>query len=257
MAEDLLLEWLQTKNDPTIQITTKWGYTYVANFDPNAEQHEVKEHSLKKLNEQWEVSKQLLPNLNYYQIHSATLESGVLENEAILERLYQLKETQNIKVGLTTTGSNQAEVLQKGLDVHFMGNQLFEIFQCTYNVLDQSIYRLGRQVISDGKQLVIKEALANGRLFPNSAYPNYRVLYKKLEALSKKYEVGVDAIALQFCSAKLGGVIVLSGANKPEYLTQNLKATDFQLSPEEIAELSGHKVSPKLYWDERKQLTWN
>ncbi len=257
VAEQLLIDWVAKKNDPSITVATKWGYTYVANFDPDAKVHEVKEQSLRKLNEQWKVSKQLLPYLKYYQIHSATLESGVLENEAVLERLFQLKDEYQIKVGLTTTGSNQSEVLQKGLDVHFMGDQLFEVFQCTYNVLDQNIYELGRQVISDGKQLVIKEALANGRLFPNTAYPRYQSLYKKLEELSKKYEAGIDAINLQFCLAKLEGAIVLSGANKPEYLEQNLKATDFQLSHDEIKELSQFKTAPKQYWEERKELTWN
>lgn len=257
LAEQLLIDWVTKKNDPNIIVATKWGYTYVANFDPNANVHEVKEHSPKKLNEQWKVSKQLLPYLKYYQIHSATLESGVLENEAVLERLFQLKEEHNIKVGLTTTGSNQAEVLQKGMDVHFKGEQLFEVFQCTYNVLDQSIYKLGGKILMDKKQLVIKETLANGRIFPNASYPAYDVLYKKLETLSKKYGVGVDAIALQFCSVKLEGAIILSGANKSEYLRQNLMATDFQLSTQEMEELARFKIAPKMYWEERQQLTWN
>lgn len=257
LAEQLLIDWVKEKNDTSITVATKWGYTYVANFDAKAKVHEIKEHSLKKLNEQWEASKQLLPYLKYYQIHSATFESGVLENSAVLERLFKLKEEHNIKVGLTTTGSNQAEVLQKGIDVHLKGEQLFEVFQCTYNVLDQSIYELGRQIISNKKQLVIKEALANGRLFPNSAYPDYQDLYEKLEVLSKKYEVGVDAINLQFCLAELVGATVLSGANKPAYLKQNLKATKFDLNPQEMEELAQFKTAPKLYWNERKQLTWN
>lgn len=257
LAEQLLIAWVAKKNDPSIIVATKWGYTYVANFDPNTKIHEVKEHSLKKLNEQWSVSKQLLPYLNYYQIHSATLESGVLENKAVLERLFQLKEENNIKVGLTTTGNNQSEVLQKAMDVHFKGEPFFEVFQCTYNVLDQSIYELGRQILADEKQLVIKEALANGRLFPNAAYPAYKGLYKELETLSNKYGVGVDAIVLQFCSAKLKGAMVLSGADKPAYLEQNLKATDFELSPQEIEAFAKFKTDPKLYWEERKQLTWN
>ncbi|MFT4831776.1 MAG: aryl-alcohol dehydrogenase-like predicted oxidoreductase [Psychroserpens sp.] len=257
LAEQLLIDWLKEKNDPNITVATKWGYTYVANFDPNAKLHEVKEHSLQKLNEQWEVSKQLFPYLKYYQIHSATFESGILENEIVLERLFRLKQEHNIKVGLTTTGGNQTEVLKKGMDVHFKGEQLFEVFQCTYNILDQSIYELGCEIVSDKKQLVIKEALANGRLFPNVAYPAYSVFYKKLEMLSKKYDVGVDAISLQFCLAKLDGATILSGANKPEYLAQNIKVTEFRLSPEEIEELSKFKIDPSLYWQERKQLTWN
>ena len=95
LAEELVLEWLQTKNDKTIEIGTKWGYTYTANFDANATVHEVKEHSFSKLNEQWSFSKQLLPYLKVYQIHSATLETGVLENKEVLDQLAFLKKLLN------------------------------------------------------------------------------------------------------------------------------------------------------------------
>ena len=71
IAEKLVIEWLASKKDTSIQVTTKWGYTYVANFDPNAKQHEVKEHTIDKLNMQWAYSKELLPYLKVYQIHSA------------------------------------------------------------------------------------------------------------------------------------------------------------------------------------------
>ncbi len=73
IAEELLVNWLQKKNDSSIRVSSKWGYTYVANFDPNAKQHEVKEHTLENLNKQWEYSNLLLPYLKVYQIHSATL----------------------------------------------------------------------------------------------------------------------------------------------------------------------------------------
>ena len=63
LAEQMLLDWLKDKNDSSIEVSTKWGYTYVANFDPNAKVHEIKEHTLAKLNEQWEYSKKLLPYL--------------------------------------------------------------------------------------------------------------------------------------------------------------------------------------------------
>jgi len=69
IAESLLIDWLKEKNDPAITASTKWGYTYVADFDPNATEHEVKEHSIDKLIEQLTVSQKLLPYLKIYQIH--------------------------------------------------------------------------------------------------------------------------------------------------------------------------------------------
>jgi len=33
MAEQMLIDWAMEKEDPSIEVATKWGYTYVANFD--------------------------------------------------------------------------------------------------------------------------------------------------------------------------------------------------------------------------------
>ena len=257
LAEELVLEWLQTKNDASIQIATKWGYTYVANFDVNAKIHEVKEHSLSKLNEQWNVSKALKPNLDVYQIHSATLETGILENKAILERLAFLKAEHHLKIGITTTGSNQVEVIKKALDITINDELLFDIFQVTYNFLDQSLQAISSELIQQGKSIVIKEALANGRIFRNKKYPNYTNLYDYLEKLSKKYTVGVDAISLSYCAQTIPKSIVLSGASNSFQLEENLKLNSFYLTEEEIEKLNSFKIDPKTYWSERKQLQWN
>ncbi|MDJ0645109.1 MAG: aldo/keto reductase [Flavobacteriaceae bacterium] len=257
LAEKLLIDWLQTKNDDSITVSTKWGYTYVADFNPNAKTHEVKEHSLSKLNEQWQDSKALLPYLSVYQIHSATLESNVLQNRTILERLAFLKRRYAIGIGITTTGVNQTEVIKKALDVEVDGNQLFDSFQCTYNMLDQSISKVLKDLKNQQKVLLVKEALANGRLLPNSKLKQYQSQYKELNFLATKYNVGVDAIALQYCHAKLNVDWVLSGATNSAHLRQNLKTLEVELNEEELANLDTFKIDPKDYWNERKQLQWN
>jgi aryl-alcohol dehydrogenase-like predicted oxidoreductase len=257
LAEELVLEWLQTKEDSSIEIATKWGYTYTANFNTNATEHEVKEHSIAKLKEQWRFSKQLLPSLKVYQIHSATLETGVLENKEVLEYLAFLKSTNNLKIGLTTTGSNQIEVLEKALTVLVDGAQLFDLFQVTYNFLDQSLLSVCNALIHQNKQIVIKEALANGRLFRNKKYPHYTEMYTALESLSTKYKVGVDAISLKYCAQTIPNSMVLSGASNSNQLQENLKMTSFSLSSDEIKILNSFKVTPDFYWAERKKLQWN
>ena len=81
LGEEFLLEWNSSRNHSDVNLSTKFGYTYVANWNIGfSGKHEIKEHSLKKLNTQWQVSKAMLPNLKIYQIHSATLDSGVLNN---------------------------------------------------------------------------------------------------------------------------------------------------------------------------------
>ncbi|WP_248722080.1 aldo/keto reductase [Seonamhaeicola sp. ML3] len=257
LAEQLLIEWLQTKSDPTITVATKWGYTYMANFDPNAKVHEIKEHSVSKLIEQWEVSQTLLPYLSVYQIHSASFETGVLDNQEVLNKLASLKNDNNLKIGLTTTGDNQSEVIEKAANIQVSGVPLFEVFQSTYNILDQSILNVALELIKEGRQFVLKETLANGRLFPNKNYPNYKELYDYMEKLSTKYNIGVDAIALKFCIQTFPESLVLSGANKTSQLLENLNANTFSLSNEEVSQLATFKVLPSNYWQERKQLTWH
>ena len=257
MAESMLIDWVAQKDDKTIEVATKWGYTYVADFDPCAEVHEVKEHSLEKLNAQWSVSTELLPYLTSYQIHSATLETGVLDNIAVLERLSELKQQHGLLIGITSTGANQVDVLKKALSVQVDGEDLFDLFQVTYNVFDQSIAPLAEEISNGNKRLVIKEALANGRVFPNEKYPNYSEIYKFLEDLSVKYNVGVDAIALRFCMDSIPVFSVLSGAAIERHLSDNLKVNGFRLEEKEIANIRGLAISSDYYWKERKQLGWS
>jgi len=50
LAEQLLIDWVKDKKDPSIEVATKWGYAYVANFDPPASIHEVKDHGIDQMN---------------------------------------------------------------------------------------------------------------------------------------------------------------------------------------------------------------
>jgi aryl-alcohol dehydrogenase-like predicted oxidoreductase len=257
MAENMIQEWLDLNAPQEISISTKWGYTYTANFSPNATVHEVKEHSLAKLNEQWQTSRSLLPQLRTYQIHSATLETGVLENDEVLHRLAYLKEAFGLQIGMTTTGANQAEVMARGLNVMVNAQPLFDSFQVTFNVFDQSLGKLLKEAVGRGKSIIIKEALANGRVFPSQTYRHYQPAYEYLGQLADQYRVGIDAVALRFCLDSLPKVLVLSGASTEEQLVQNLLANSFTLTEEEMNNLHGLAVPAGEYWGERKRMTWN
>lgn len=257
MAEALIMSWLNETDISLPEIASKWGYTYTANFDPNAKIHELKEHSVDKLNEQWEVTKTLLPALKYYQIHSATFETQVLNNNLVLNRLASLKEKYGIIIGLTTTGENHVEVFQEAIKIQYNGKPLFDLFQVTYNVFDQSFGITTDNINNTNIKIVVKEALANGRVFPNQKFRNYQKIYKTLEILAEKYAVGIDAIALRFCIDSLPIFKVLSGASTSNQLISNLKTANFKLETKDIELLKSFAVNPKSYWNERKQLIWN
>jgi aryl-alcohol dehydrogenase-like predicted oxidoreductase len=257
LAEQMLIDWVREKDDADIEVATKWGYTYVANYNPKAKIHELKEHSLDKLNQQWSKSKTLLPWLTTYQIHSASLETGVLSDERILHRLAQLKADHGLLIGITTTGVNQVEVLKRALDIEVDEKPLFNVFQVTYNLFDQSLADVSSSVFSQHGRLVIKEALANGRVFPNKDCPHYTSAYRTLLELAQKYRVGIDAIALRFCIDSIGAYKVLSGAAHPRQMVENLQSLTFRLESVDLEVLQSMAIDPDFYWQERKQLAWN
>jgi len=185
------------------------------------------------------------------------LETGVLENEKILHRLAALKNEHDLLIGLTTTGANQLEVLKKALDIEVDGKELFNLFQVTYNIFDQSLASIATDISKQNKRLVIKEALANGRIFPNEKYLHYTKTYERLKQLSQKYTVGTDAISLRFCVDSIPVYKVLSGAAIEQHLSDNLKTDDFKLEEKDIISLKELAISPIQYWKERKQLGWN
>ena len=257
-GEAFLKEWNNFKNYEDVVLGTKWGYTYKANWELGySGKHEVKEHTLEKLMEQWQVSKQMLPKLKYYQVHSATFESGLLENQAVLNQLYDIKKQTGLQIGITTSGDNQKEVLEAALKVEIDGKSLFDSFQVTYNVFEQSTFSVLRKLIKSGKTVIIKEALANGRLFQNENFSHYQKEYEIMKQLSGKYKVGFDAIALRFIMDNLNPTYVLSGASNKIQLEENLKALSFRFTEKELDALNTLKVLPEDYWEERSKMSWN
>jgi aryl-alcohol dehydrogenase-like predicted oxidoreductase len=257
-GEAFLQEWNTATNHADVSLGTKWGYTNVANWELGFDgQHEIKEHSLEKLLEQWRVSKNMLPKLKYYQVHSATFESGILENQDVLNQLFKIKKETGLQIGVTTSGANQKEVLAAALNVNIHGDSLFDCFQATYNVLEQSCFSVLKEVIQQGKTVIIKEALANGRLFQNEKFSHYQEAYNILKQLSEKYKVGFDAIALRFVMDSLQPNYVLSGASITNQLKQNLKALNFRLTKEELKVLNAFGVFAVPYWKERSLMHWN
>ena len=255
-AEKFLASWIEKRKGVATEISvgSKWGYTYTADWRVDAAQHEVKEHSLDRLNRQWEISSGLLPDLQLYQIHSATFSSGIIENEAVLQRLSELKETHGIKIGLSTSGAQQAVFLQKAMETSLKYGQLFDTFQSTYNILEPSAGPQLQLAHELGMRIIVKEAVANGRLtLSNDPSQISPVMLQ----LAQKHGVGVDAIALAYVLAQPWVDIVLSGAATVEHLQANLLARKVTLGEEELMQLASSREAPEVYWQTRSQLAWN
>src|SRR5262245_7746690 len=85
-AEAFLASWLRgpairDQASRAMTIGSKWGYRYVGEWRRDAPVHEVKDHTVAALRQQIAESRHVLGDrLQLYQIHSATLESGVLDD---------------------------------------------------------------------------------------------------------------------------------------------------------------------------------
>lgn len=235
-------------------VGSKWGYTYTADWQIEAAQHEVKEHTLPVLQRQWHESQgHLAPYLRLYQIHSATFDSGVLTRREVLHELAQLK-AQGILIGLSLSGANQAQVLESALAISVDGVPLFDGVQATWNLLEPSCGPLLANAHAAGLGVIVKEAVANGRLTPRSQDAH---VLDRLQPVAARHAVTVDAVALAAALAQPWASVVLSGATTAQQLAANLAAPKVFLTGDELSSLAALAEAPADYWSARSRLAWN
>ena len=254
-AEAFLASWLRANGLRTEALTvgSKWGYSYVGDWRMDAKVHEVKDHSLAALRRQFGQSLTLLgDHLDLYQVHSATLDSGVLEDRAVLAELGRLAES-GVVVGLSASGPGQAATIRRALEVAAGGAGPFACVQATWNLLEPSVGPALAEASAAGWGVIVKEAVANGRLTPHGQGPAAAVLGR----VAASHGVGVDAVALAAVLANPWADVVLSGAVTPAQLEANLAAVEVELDPGELEELAALAEPPEGYWKTRAALSWS
>ena len=258
-AEQFLGHWLRSRKiaPDDVTIASKWGYTYTAEWQIEAEAHEIKEHSLPVLQRQWqETAQELGAYLNLYQIHSATFESGVLENIDVLAELVRLK-ADNMAIGLTLSGPSQAEVLTRAIDVEIDGVALFDAVQATWNLLEPSAGDALAQASAAGFFVIVKEALANGRLTERNQAPEFSARLAMLQQEAARLNTTVDAVALAAVLAQPWPNVVLSGAATVEQVTSNASARSVAWDDTATYNLTAIGETAEQYWQTRSDLSWN
>ncbi|MDQ4076668.1 MAG: aldo/keto reductase [Chloroflexota bacterium] len=258
-AEHFLSSWLKVRQIAPEDITvgSKWGYTYTAGWQVEAEEHEVKEHSLPVLQRQWQESWALLGNhLDLYQIHSATFKSGILDNQEVLEELAHLKERAGIRMGLSLSGVNQAAVLERAMTIAFDGHRLFDSVQATWNLLEPSVGPALQEAHEMGMGIIVKEALANGRLTQRNEDPDFADKLSLLQKQAARLDTTVDALALAAVLAQPWSDVVLSGVATAEHLRSNVKAVEVAWDEEANRALAPLAEIPESYWETRSNLEW-
>lgn len=260
LAEEFLGSWLRARGHRPlngavdgVRIGSKWGYTYVAGWRTDAATHEVKSHDAATLERQWpETLAALDGSPDLYLIHSATLETGVLDNRAVLERLAALA-VSGVRVGLSTSGPRQADTLRRALEVRVDGANPLSVVQATWNVLEPSVGPALAEAHAAGWMVVVKEGVANGRLTRHGLTGQGDVP-PALAAIAREQDVTPDAVALAAALAQPWADVVLSGATTTGQLADNLGALRVTVDP---AELTALAQLPDAYWTHRSGLAWN
>ncbi|WNI18990.1 aldo/keto reductase [Actinacidiphila sp. ITFR-21] len=252
-AEEFLAEWLSDGGErPGLVVSSKWGYTYTANWRVAAGTHEVKDHGVATYDRQLAETRRLLGDrLDVYQVHSVTPDSPALTDPVLHRRLAGLAAT-GVTVGLSTSGPAQGEAIRAALTVSVDGAPLFRSVQATWNILEPSAGPALAEAHRAGCAVIVKEALANGRLA--TADP---ALDPVLGPVAEAAGVAYDAVALAAALHQPWAGRVLSGAATTAQLDANLRAASVALAPAQTAALAALAETPAAYWAHRSRLPWS
>ncbi|WP_328539762.1 aldo/keto reductase [Streptomyces sp. NBC_00344] len=250
-AEAFLSDWLRAR--PAVQdvvIGSKWGYTYTADWRTDAEVHEVKDHGVATFERQRTETGMLLgERLDLYQIHSLTAGSPALTDTALHARLAELA-AGGVTIGFSTSGPDQADTIRAALDVTVDGSPLFGTVQSTYNLLDTAAGDALEEAHEAGLTVIVKEAVANGRLAGPAAPAPLRDIAEETGATP-------DAVALAAVLCRPWAGVVLSGAATTAQLSANLHAAVVDLGQEQLDRLGELGEEPAAYWQQRAKLPWS
>jgi aryl-alcohol dehydrogenase-like predicted oxidoreductase len=258
-GEEFLGNWLRSRSlaRSTVTVGSKWGYTYTADWQTQAPVHEIKNHTLAALQRQWGESISWLNGyLDLYQIHSATMESGVLDDHSVLDELARLK-SGGTHIGLSLSGPEQQTTLRKAMAVTLDGVPLFEAVQATWNLLEPSAGPALSEAHAAGLGVIIKEALANGRLTNRNPDPGFAPKLKILQEEAARFDSSVDAIVLAWCLVQPFVDVVLSGAVTDEQVLSNVTSCRLNLDKDSMPRLIALAEPAHAYWAMRKNLPWN
>ncbi len=247
LAEAFLSSWLSGRGPETdaAVIGSKWGYTYTGQWRMSAPVHERKDLRAATFRHQLGETRELLgERLDLYQVHSATLESGVLDDDELLTELADLRRS-GVAVGLTVTGAGQGDTIERAL-----GIGSFDTVQATWNLLERSAGPALQRAHEAGMGVIVKEALANGRLTARGAEP-------ALISYARERDLTPDAVAIGAAISQPWSDVVLSGAVSAEMLASNLYGLAVHRGGHRPADdLPQLRLDPETYWAQRGNLPW-
>lgn len=250
-AEEFLAHWLRMRPEADdVVVSSKWGYRYVGDWSWDATTHEVKDHSLEAFTTQLGETRALLGDrLAIHQLHSLTPDSPALSDRELHAALSDLAAS-GVCVGFTTSGPDQGDVVRRALEIEIDGAPVFSLVQSTWNLLEPSVGPALAEAHGAGLEVVVKEAVANGRLTDGPGSP------PGAARLAHRIGVPLDRLALAAALAQPWASRVLSGAVTVDQLASNLAAARVDLPEAVLDELATVAEDPPAYWRARSARAW-
>jgi aryl-alcohol dehydrogenase-like predicted oxidoreductase len=125
----------------------------------------------------------------------------------------------------------------------------FDAVQATWNLLEPSAGPALAAAHGAGLGVIVKEAVANGRL-------TERGDAGALLGAAGELGVSPDALALAFVLAQPWVDVVLSGASTVPQLRSNMSALEVSM-PDDVGQRLGALAEPaEAYWEQRSELPW-
>ena len=228
-------------------LSSKWGYAYVGDWNPAAAVHEVKNHSREQFENQLALTRDTLPRLHLYQVHSLTPDSPLFDDGPLLDALARLRDA-GVAVGFSTSGPGQADTILRAVELTRAGAALFSAVQATWNLSETSAGPALAVASRRELTVIVKEALANGRLVTDPP--------AALVDVADRHGAARDAVALAAAAAQPWADRVLLGAAGVWQLEANLLAGELDLDAAELDLLTGSPEDPAEYWRRRSELPW-
>ena len=151
-------------------------------------------------------------------------------------------------MGLSVSGPRHAVIIRRALEVDVDGINPFRCVQATWNLLEQSAEPALEEAHRAGWGVIVKEALANGRLVAGGDAI-------RVEKVSRPLGVNPDAVAIAACLSRPWADVVLSGATSVAQLRSNLDALTLD-AEELLGDLASWRQHPDEYWETRSSLPW-
>ncbi|MCV7419106.1 aldo/keto reductase [Mycobacterium yunnanensis] len=255
LAEQFLAHWLASRPEiEDVEVASKWGYRYVGDWQMTADVHEVKDHSLDAFTRQLAETKQILGDrVDLYQVHSVTPDSPVLADRELHRALADVRDG-GLRIGLSTSGPRQADVVRAATAIEAGGRRLFTSVQSTWNLLETSAGSALSEARAEGMAVVVKEVFANGRLAPGSTdvAPGVELASRVAADLG----IGLDQLALAAAYRQPWSPRVLSGAATPLQVRSHVAGADFALPTDVADALEAAAEDPADYWAARGRRQW-